>query len=130
MKKDIPVRKVIDVAVAIIPKDKELWEVYLLNLKKDAIQNVLINSKGYGEVDGKKVQTTALRYFYETVAAESAIKVEPIQTKLFDIANEYWVSFQYDNFMFDKKYVFVRGSISEHYFTTIPILEQKGIMIK
>jgi len=32
--------------------------------------------------------------------------------------------------MYDKKYVFVKGSIDEMHFTTIPFLDRKGVMIK
>jgi len=131
MKKDIPIKKVTDIAIAILPsEDKDFWEVYFLNLKDDDIRNVFITSRGYGEKDGEKVETTKLRYFYELIGAETAVKVEPIDVKLFELANEYWVSFQYDNFMYDKKYVFVRGSLVEANFTSIPLVDKRGIMIK
>jgi hypothetical protein len=132
MKKDIPIKKVTDIAVAALPseEDPDFWEVFLLNLKNDEIKNVLISSRGYGEIDGKKVKTTQLRYFYELIGPEMAVKIEPLDSKLFKLANEYWISFQYDNFMYDKKYVFVRGSFMEVNFTQIPIVERKGIMIK
>jgi hypothetical protein len=58
------------------------------------------------------------------------ILIEPIQTKLFDLTNEYWISFVQNDYMYDKKYVFVRGSISEENFTTIPFINRKGVMIK
>ena len=136
MKKDIPEYKVEELAIAILPRtedgvqDHEMWDVYLLNLKGDAIENVLINSRGYGEVDGEQIKTTILRHFFNEIGPKQALLVEPIQTKLFDIANEYWVSFTYDGYMYDKKYVFVRGSISEDNFTTIPVLQRRGVMIK
>lgn len=136
MKKDIPEYKVEELAIAILPRtdngtqDHEMWDVYLLNLKGDAIENVLVNSRGYGEVDGEQMKTTILRHFFNEIGPKQALLVEPIQTKLFDIANEYWVSFTYDGYMYDKKYVFVRGSISEDNFTTIPVLQRRGVMIK
>ncbi len=136
MRKDIPEYKVEELAIAILPRiengvqDDEMWDVYLLNLKNYAIENVLINSRGYGELDGEQMKTTILRHFFNEVGPNQAHLIEPIQTKLFDIANEYWVSFTYDGYMYDKKYVFVRGSISEDNFTTIPVLERRGVMIK
>ena len=57
-------------------------------------------------------------------------QIEPIQTELFELTNEYWVSFMYNGHMYDKKYVFVKGSIDEMHFTTIPHLDRKGVMIK
>jgi len=130
MKEDIPIRKVTDIAMAIVPSDDTLWEVYLLNLKDAPIQNIIVNAKGYGERDGKRVNTTQMRYFFESIPPQTAQKVEPIQTKLFDIAHQYWISFQYDNFLFDKKYIFVRGSISEEYFIELPLLNKQGVMIR
>ena len=136
MKKDIPQYKVADLAIAIVPrivngeKDDELWDVFVLNMKSDPIENVLINSKGYGEIEGEQLRTTTLRHFFNEIEPLSAKLLEPIQSKLFHIANEFWVSFTYDGYMYDKKYVFVRGSISEDNFTTVPLLEKQGVMIK
>lgn len=129
MKKDIPVQKVADIAIAIVPNDEILWDVYLVNLKKTPIRNVLVTSRGYGERNEEKVETSRLRYYWEDIAAETAIKIEAIQTELFDLAHEYWLSFQSNDFLFDRKYVFVRGSISKDYFTLIPIVDKQGIMI-
>lgn len=136
MRKDIPEYKVEELAIAILPRiedgiqDDEMWDVYLLNLKNHSIENVLINSTGYGEIDGEQMRTTTLRHFFNEIGPHQAHLIEPIQTKLFDIANEYWVSFTYDGYMYDKRYVFVRGSISEENFTNIPVLERRGVMIK
>ncbi|MGH1337315.1 MAG: hypothetical protein ACRBFS_14420 [Aureispira sp.] len=132
MKKDIPVRKVTDIAIAALPsvEDENFWDVYFINLKNQGIKNVFISSRGYGTIDGEKIETTQLRYFYEEIGPELAIKVEPLDPELFKLANEYWISFNADGFMYDKKYVFVQGSFMEENFTTIPIIGRKGIMIK
>jgi len=133
MKKDIPDLKVEDIALAIVPRNEdgeELWDSYLINLKDTAIESVLVNSKGYGKVDGEEVKTTILRHFFEEVGPLRCILIEPIQTKLFDLTNEYWVSFVQNDYMYDKKYVFVRGSITEDNFTTIPFINRKGVMIR
>lgn len=135
MKKDIPEMKVEDLAVAIVPREEsenkeELWDVYILNLKEESIKNVLISSRGYGEIEGEKMKTTTLRYFYDEVPAMEILKIEPIQTKLFGLTNEYWISFSFAGHMYDKKYVFVQGSIDELNFTRIPFLNQRGVMIR
>jgi len=132
MKKDIPVKKVTEIAIAALPgeEDPSFWDVYLLNLKEEDIRNVLITSKGYGEIKGEKVETTQLRYFFEIIGAEMAVKIEPIDSKLFELTNEYWISFQYDGFMYDKKYVFVQGSFMDMNFTMLPLIQKRGIMIK
>ena len=136
MKKDIPQHKVADLAIAILPRmengtvDEELWDVFVLNMKEATIENVLVNSRGYGELDGEQMKTTVLRHFFNEIGPNEAMLLEPIQAKLFDLANEFWISFTYDGYMYDKKYVFVRGSIAEENFTTVPLIERKGVMIK
>ncbi len=134
MKKDIPQHKVEDVAIAVVPRendlDDELWDSYIINLRENPIQGVLINSKGYGELNGEQIKTTVLRHFFEEISGNTYLQIEPIQTKLFDITNEYWVSFKYQDYMYDKKYVFVKGSLSKINFTEIPLIGRKGIMIK
>ena len=146
MKKDIPQPKVTHLAIAVVPRpaplddlgqpippvadEVELWDCFLLNLRDAPITNVLISSRGYGQIDGEKKSTTILRHFFEELAPETAYKIEPIQTTLFDLTNEYWVSFNYDAHMYDKKYVFVKGSIAEEYFTKVPIVGRKGVLIK
>ncbi len=132
MKKDIPQHKVQDLAIAIVPgEDQELWDVYVLNLKDEAIQGVFINSKGYGvKEDGMEVKTSTLRHFFEEIGPLQIEKIEPIQKAVFDLTNEYWVSFRYNGYMYDKKYVFVKGSISDINFTPIPFLNKRGVMIR
>lgn len=132
MKRDIPELKVEDVAVAIVPRqgDEALWDSYLINLKEEHIENVLVNSRGYGEFKGDKVKTTILRHFFEQITPQTIIKIEPIQVKLFGLTNEYWVSFSYHGHLYDKKYVFVRGSIDKANFTSIPYTNWKGVMIR
>ncbi|MEN0005249.1 MAG: hypothetical protein AAF798_13940 [Bacteroidota bacterium] len=137
MKRDIPNFKVTDVGIAVVPREgatdeEELWDTYLVNMKDHLLQSVLINSKGYGDVDGEKVKTSILRHFFDQIEPNSCTPIEPIQTKLFGLTNEYWISFSLpeDSYMYDKKYVFVKGSITESNFTTIPYLNKKGVMIK
>jgi hypothetical protein len=136
MKKDIPELKVEDMAIVIAPPeiinpDEELWDAYLINFKEEAIKNVLVVSKGYGEdEDGIMRKTSTLRHFFEEVGALDMIKIEPISNKLLWMSHEYWVSFTYDGHMYDKKYVFVVGSIEPVNFINIPFINRKGVMIR
>ena len=135
MNKDIEQRKVTDVVLAIVPPevggvDEELWDVYLINLKKDSLTNVLISACGYGSIDGEARKTTTLRYFFEEIGPSQIVQIEPIQRVLFDLTNDYWVSFNLDNYMYDRHFVFVSGSVHPVNFTTIPFLSRKGVMIR
>ena len=136
MKKDIPIQKVEDLAIAIVPRqaDEEdheyFWDAYLINLKDETIRSVLINSRGYGEIDGEPRKTTTLRYFWETIGPLELVKIEPVPKDVMALANEYWVSFSYNDYLYDKKYVFVPGSLEEMNFTEIPFLNRRGVMIR
>lgn len=136
MKKDIEILKVEDLAIAVVPRlageeDHDLfWDSYIINLKDEAITSVLVNSTGYGEVDGEKRRTSTMRYFWETIGPLDIIKIEPVHIDLLKIANEYWVSFSFDNYLYDKKYIFVQGSLEESNFTEIPFLDKRGVMIR
>ena len=140
MLKDIPQILVTDVAVAILPAEETdtenlppeeaLWNVYILNLKDVPIENVIVSSKGYGSYQGEHVKTSVLRQFLGNMEPNSFMPIEAIQEKVFGLNNEYWVSFYIKNDIFDKKYVFLPETIKEEFFTTVPILNRKGVMIR
>jgi hypothetical protein len=136
MIKDIPILKVEDMAIAIVPRlaDEEdhdyFWDCYLFNFKDEPIYSVLVNSRGYGELEGEQRRTSTLRYFWEAIGPLSYVKIEPVQTKVLELANEYWVSFSHRDYLYDKKYVFVPGSLAPINFTDIPFLDRKGVMIR
>jgi hypothetical protein len=136
MKKDIPFEKVKDVAVAIVRESNENtvdaeWSVYLLNLKDVPLEGVIVASKGYGELeDGEKVKTSQLRQLFDKVEKNNYVKIEPIDSSLFKLNNEFWVSFWIGKDIYDKKYVFVTESIVENNFIDIPIINKRGVMIK
>lgn len=134
MLKDIPELKVENVAIAVVKETnssgKEEWNAYILNLKEEELEGVLITSKGYGIREGENIKTSTLRHFIENIPAHSFIKIEPIIDNVLALNNEYWVSFYLNNNMYDRKYVFLPGVINEDYFTNIPLLNKRGVMIK
>ena len=124
MKKDITAPSVENVAVAIVKEMNDLndleWNVYLLNLKDEKIEKVLVSSHGYGSINEEMVKTSTLRHFLDDIEPNAFVKFEPIMESLFGINNEYWVSFFVDNVMYDKKYVFLPETIKEENFILIP----------
>jgi len=135
MKKDIEDPKVEDIAIAAVPEinresgDKE-WYIYLLNLKEIPISNVIISSRGYGQVKEEKVETSQLRHFVEELPPKSYAKIEPIMENLFGISNQYWVSFYIDRQIYDKKYVFLPETIQENNLTKLPLMGIKGVLLR
>jgi hypothetical protein len=124
-----------NIGVAVVQLENELnekiYEVYLLNLREDIIEGIIITSKGYGEnpETGEKIKTSTLRHSLEVMLPNEAAKIEPIMEDVFGLANEYWVSFWINETMYDKKFVFVPESISEQNMSKIPVLGEKGVMI-
>lgn len=130
MKKDIPIHAVTDIGIAIIPMEiDQAYEVYLINKKNRVIRNIIICSKSYGEWEGKKIETATTRYFLDYLGNENAQKFEIMESNLAKVANEYWISFSLDNYLYDRKIVFVQGSIDQMNFSFVPYVEQKGVII-
>lgn len=132
MIKDIPVNEVKNVAVAIVREgedDSQDWSVYLLNLNDFPITGVFITSKGYGDINGEARKTSELRWFYDDIPAKNVVKVEAIVEDVFALHNEYWVSYYIGKEIFDKRFIFLAESIQPNNFTTIPLLNERGVMI-
>ena len=129
MKEDIDFPKVEGVSVAIIKEEEDIWTVHLINQNNEPIEGVLVNSRGYGTIKGEEKKTSTLRHFFDVVPAHSFIKIEPIQSELLVLSNEYWVSFYLNNKLYDKKYIFLPETILKSNTVDIPILNQKGILI-
>lgn len=132
MIRDIEIPEVKNVTIAIArkkqPGESAEWRVYLINNNPFPIENTLVASKGYGVKDGEEQQTSTLRHFLETVAAESVALVEPIDPAVFHLNNEYWVSYYINNKIYDKRFVFVPDSIQEDNIIYIKELEMEGIL--
>ncbi|PAC32509.1 hypothetical protein [Flectobacillus sp. BAB-3569] len=133
MKKDIIHPTVDGVKVAVARRQDELgnvlWDVYLINRLKHPIDTVFVTSSGYGvDVDGNKIKTASLRYFFKEVAGEEIVKIEPISPEVFHINNEYWVSYYIGNQIFDKKFIFVPESIREENIIPIAQLGLEGVL--
>ncbi len=133
MKKDLPDNTVQDIAIAVALErenvESRIWYVYLINLKKVAIDNVLITSRGYGEKNGEQVKTSTLRHMFPVVLSGASVLIEPIDQETFGLTNEYWLSYYIDGNIFDKKFIFLPESIIEANFIKLPVLNKPGVMI-
>jgi hypothetical protein len=132
MKEDIQKPKVENVTVAVVREINELqaeeWKVYLLNKNPYPLENVLVTSKGYGEKEGEKQETSVLRHYLEQLEGNSAFMIEPIQPDVFHLNNEFWVSYYSEGRMFDKKFIFVPDSIQEDNLHYIEMLDKDGVV--
>lgn len=134
MIKDLPKNIVKDIAIAVALEkesaESKIWYVYLINLKNEPIENVLITSKGYGEKDGQPVKTSTLRHMFPVIEKGSAKIIEPIDEQTFGLSNEYWLSYYIGKEIYDKKFIFLPESIVEVNFIKLPVINKVGVMIK
>lgn len=132
MLKDIFRDEVEDIAIAVVPseEDNSVWEVYMINLKEEGLENVIVASKGYGIYKGEEVKTSVLRHFLGSFEPLDIRLIEPIQREVFRLNNEYWVSFYIGQNIYDKKFIFLPESITEDNFTRIPFINRKGVIIR
>jgi hypothetical protein len=132
MKKDIEIPEVKNVTIAVAREknllNQEEWKVYLINKNQFPIENTLVASNGYGEKEGQEQRTSTLRHFLETVPAEGVAMIEPIDSKLFHLNNEYWVSYYIGSQIYDRRFVFVPDSICEENLTFIKELDKEGVL--
>lgn len=119
--------------MAVLPQLNEAgvteWYSFLINMKTVTIEGVLVSSRGYGEKGKEQVKTSELRHFLDEMEPRSFRKIEMITDELLGLTNQYWVSFYQDGVMYDKKYLFMPGSIEAENLTTLPVIEEKGILI-
>jgi hypothetical protein len=131
MKNDIDFHPVTGVKLAIAKKETSTgteWAVYIINLNLIELKNVMITSKGYGEIDGEVRKTSVLRHMIDELGEQSAAKVEPIDPAVFSLNNEFWVSYYILDQIFDKKFIFTSGSFDSNFIKMIPEIGLEGVL--
>jgi hypothetical protein len=132
MIKDIKPPEVRNVTLAVAKEKNNLmldeWKVYIINTNDVSLENTLVASTGYGERNGENQKTSTLRHFLQTVPPNSAMLIEPIDSAVFHLNNEYWVSYYIGNQIYDKKFVFVPDTICDENLTFIKVLEREGVL--
>lgn len=133
MRKDIHAPKVEGVAMAVVREadadGEEGWFVYLINQRDVALENVLVSSRGYGELEGEARRTSEMRHFLDRLAPRSWARIERIVEDVFGLSNQYWLSFYIGREIHDRKYIFLPDSIQEAHFTDLPLMDRRGVLI-
>ena len=136
MKEGILGPKVENVAIAVVKEECEKGEsgynVYLLNFRGDITEGILVTSRGHGvdAVSGEAIKTSTLRHCIELMLPNEGARLEPIMEDVFGLTNEYLLSFWINEKMYDKKYIFVPGTIADENMVEIPLLGKIGVLIK
>lgn len=135
MKKDIEVTKVKNVYIAAIieinEELEEVWTVHIINDQKTPIEGVLVTSKGYEIEDNVQYErSTLLRHRIGDLAAKKSTAIEIIAPEVFEIYNEYWVTFFQDGKLLEKKFTFGPFTIDKNFIEPLPSIGLKGIIVK
>jgi hypothetical protein len=133
MKKDIQLSEVTNVFMAVVKEYNSAFQcndlnAYIINNKDVDLETVLIVSKGYDE--DKLIETAVLRHKIENLPAKSYAKVELLQEDVLKLSNFFNVTFFEGNQLFDKKYLFEKGTIKESSLRMLPLLKKRGILVK
>lgn len=133
MRKDIEIPEVKDIAVAVVSEEsiwkKDDWYVYMVNMGSAVLKNILVVSRGYGEINNEKISTSTLRQHFDELGPKEFLKIEPIMEEVFGVTNEYWISFYIGDKIFDKQYIFLPETIKKEHFTKVPLINKPGVMI-
>ncbi|AXG68710.1 hypothetical protein KORDIASMS9_00926 [Kordia sp. SMS9] len=131
MKRDIEIPKVEGVYMAVVQEYNDIyktddWNVYIINDKDVDLEMILIVSRGY---DADR-ETSTMRHKLAKLPAKSYAKAEWMQEDVFELNNEFRVTFFEGNKMYDKKYLFRKNTINKNAFQPIPLMNTKGILVK
>ena len=90
----------------------------------------MVTSKGYNDIEGKDLRTATMRYPLGDILAKTAVVIEQIDPQVFEIYNEFWVTFFEDGRLLERKFIFGPFTIDANFLEPIPVISQKGIPVK
>lgn len=131
MKKDISIPEVKDVYIAVVQEEhleyKTLdWNAYIINNSDADLDTVLIVSQGTSE----DKMTPPMRHTISKLPARSYAKIEYMQEQVLALNNSFKVTYFEGNQMFDKTYLFRKNTINDRALQPIPLMQQKGVLVK
>ena len=135
MKEELLGPKVENVGVAVIQsiseENEKEYTVYLISMREDIMEGIIVASTGYGEntTTGEKIKTSTLRHGIEVLLPNEIAKIEPIMPEVFGLSNEYWVSFWVEDILYDKRFVFPAESLIEENFKYLDVFKRKGVLL-
>jgi hypothetical protein len=135
--KNIEFPKVEGVSIAIVREEEEAvaadpqWTAYVVNTSSDTLINVLVATKGYGELNGEQHRTSILRHLIQQVGPGEAAPIERVDPQVFPLVNEFWLSYYKEaepTVIYDKKFLFMPGSIVDENVSKVPGFDMRGIV--
>ncbi len=131
MKKDIDIPVAEGVYLAAVRQFNEVleadeWNAFLINTRSDALEMILIVSRGYAG----ETKTSIMRHKLDSLPAKSFAKVEFLQDEVLQLNNEFALTFFAEGKMFEKKFLFRKNTVNENALRELPLIPNKGILAK
>lgn len=104
----------------------EEWTVYLVNDNSEALETVLILSKG----ESASKTTSVLRKKLDVLPAKSFAKLEFLHEDVLEVDNIFQVTYFLNGKLMHKDFKFSKHSLKSKDITTLPLLTLKGIVAK
>lgn len=128
MKKDIQIEQVEDIKLAVIREynktsDENEWSVFLINQKETAIEMIIALIKGFNDTQ----ETTTFRRKINQIPPHCSMKLELIQAELFELNNQFQISFFEGSKMQEINFIFPANTIDSSKLVDIPDLGARGI---
>ena len=135
MKKDIEIQEVKDVFIAAVleqdDSENECWYIHFINNKNENLEGIMITSCGYIFTEkGREIVSSTFRHKIGDVLPKKSVKIEMIDSQVFEIYNEYWVSFFHDNRLMERKFIFGPYTIDKRFLEAVPVIKNKGILVR
>lgn len=102
------------------------WTIYLVNDTTEALETVLIVSKG----ESRSKTTSILRKKLDVLPPKSFAKLEFLHEDVLEVDNIFQVTYFLDGKLMHKDFKFPRHSLKPKDIKSLPLLTSKGIVAK
>ena len=88
---------------------------------------VLVVSKGFDKDSAK--ETAVLRHKIKVLPKNAYAKIEMLQEEVLKLTNSFQVTFFINSQLFEKQFVFEKGTLKEGSLRLLPLLNKRGVQI-
>ncbi len=114
MKADLKQPESTHVALA-IKVDESLaepyWTIHLVNQSNLMLEQIMVTATGYSP--NHSIKTSTLRHRLANLPPKKSQQIEVLSPQVFDLQNQYLVSYFIDGRLYDKKFVIKAGTIKK-----------------
>jgi len=100
------------------------WTIYIINENSEALETVLVVSKGKSSTKS----TSVLRKKLDVLPAMSFAKLEFLHDDLLQVDNIFQVTYFLNGKLMHKDFKFLKGSLKPNNLKNLPLLNLKGVV--